>query len=307
MDKKRLAQFASAAAKTILFGEHAVVYGQPGIAIPLPSLRAFAALIDGSEDDGFRIVSKSIGLNAPPDALPETHPQRKLLELLSQRFGKSLPRNGRLEIESSIPVAAGLGSGAAVSVAIIRAFAQRFELSPDEEEVSELAFEIEKIYHGAPSGIDNTVIAYEQPIFYTRGQPARPIRSNWQLPILIADTGIQASTIDIVASVRHAYPGNKPIIDAIGSISRRAAAAIHENRIDEIGALMNENQRLLQELNVSCGPLNQFLAIARRAGALGAKLTGAGRGGNFVVLARNDAEKKTIAEKLTRAGAIVRL
>lgn len=307
MDKNRLTQFASAPAKTILFGEHAVVYGQPGIAIPLPALRAFAALIDGPENPAFRIVSRSIGLDAPPDALPETHPQRKLLELLCLRFGKSLPRNGRLEIESSIPVAAGLGSGAAVSVAIIRAFARRFGLSPDEAEVSAIAFEIEKIYHGMPSGIDNTVIAYEQSIFFTRGQPVRPIRSNGQLPILIADTGIKASTIDIVTGVRRDYPRNKPIIDAIGSISKRAAAALHKNRIDEIGALMNENQRLLQELNVSCAELDRFLAIARGAGAIGAKLTGAGRGGNFVVLARNDTEKKTIAEELTRAGAIIRL
>ena len=279
---------ASASAKTILFGEHAVVYGEPAVAIPLKHIRTFVEMKPNQME--FRVISPKVRLNSSYENLRPGSAIRKLLDLLVAELSlRELPRD-TMYIKSRIPIASGLGSGAALSTAIIRAMFIRCGRDPEPETVNRLAFEIEKIYHGTPSGVDNTTIAYEQPICFTKGEGFTPLQADLShLHLLVVDTGIRSKTSEVVSDVRLHYEENKQAIQEIGALVRQAAAALGTGSAAEIGRLMNENQRLLQAINVSCPELDTLIGRAISQGALGAKLTGAGRGGNFLVLAR-DAE-----------------
>ena len=284
-----MAVTASASAKTILFGEHAVVYGEPAIAIPLINTRTFVSLIPNGT--GFRVISEKIGLNAGFDELDPENGINCLLRLLMSEFSlEQLPQE-TLEIRSDIPIASGLGSGAALSIAIIRAFALRMGSETDTETINRLAYEIEKVYHGTPSGIDNTVIAYEQPVFFTKNAGFRPFEADLsELPLLVVDSGIRSRTVDVVSDVRAHFDRNEDPILEIGSLVREACETLRSGSIAETGRLMNENQRLLRAIDVSCPELDDLIETALKHGAAGAKLTGAGRGGNLIVLAQDSAQ-----------------
>lgn len=277
---------ASASAKTILFGEHAVVYGEPAIAIPLSNTRTTASLRENGT--GFRVISPKIHLNRLFSGLIEGSGLQQLLLRLMEEFDLSELPKDTLTIRSDIPIASGLGSGAALSVAVIRAFAKRFHRELPTETVNQIAYEIERIYHGTPSGIDNTVIAYEKPISFTKGVGFTPLQADLTpLSILVADSGIRSRTVDVVSDVRAHFDHNESYIHEIGALVRSAETALQNGDPIEIGKLMNENQRLLQAIDVSCPELDSLIGTAISNGALGAKLTGAGRGGNFIVLAQD--------------------
>lgn len=296
----------SASAKTILFGEHAVVYGEPGLAIPVPSLRARAAIHAAPHMNGIRVHATQVGIDAPLDSLPDLNPIRAVVKLFSERTNCRLPSGITITVNSDIPVAAGLGSGAAVSIAILRALSAFFQLHLGADETSSLAYEIEKIHHGTPSGIDNAVIAAERPILFIKGKSAEPINVQLDLPLAIVDSREKSNTIDVVADVRRGYPENAGIIRQIGNVTRRGIDALLNHDLSALGCLMNENQRLLEALTVSNETLNRLTALAVANGALGAKLTGAGRGGNLIALCADTANAQRIKEILTQAGGIVR-
>ena len=157
-----------------------------------------------------------------------------------------------------------------------------------DEEVSLLAYESEKAYHGTPSGIDNSVIGYTKPVWFVRGQPVQflPIASPFTL--VIANSGIHSSTADVVSAVRHNHEANpasvEPLFAQISGIAEAAAEALQSGAIANLGPLMNENHQLLRQLDVSLPELDTLVETALQAGALGAKLSGAGRGGNIIAL-----------------------
>lgn len=296
----------SASAKTILFGEHAVVYGEPGLAIPLPTLRARAAIHAAPHSNRIRVHAPQVGIDAPLDSLPDLNPIRAVVTLFSERMKRQLPAGITLAIDSDIPVAAGLGSGAAVSIALIRALSALVQLPLSPDEISDLAYEIEKIHHGTPSGIDNVVIAAERPILFIKGKSAEPLDVQLDLPLVIVDSGEKSNTIDVVADVRRGYPANEKLIRRIGKLTRRGIDALLSHDLSALGSLMNENQRLLDALNVSNETLNRLTTLAVAHGALGAKLTGAGCGGNIIALCADAADAQRITKILSEAGGIVR-
>ena len=277
---------ASASAKTILFGEHAVVYGEPAIAIPLSDTRTFASLIPN--EGKFRVISEKTGLNTVYGQLEPGSGLYTLFNLLMKEYNLDKLPDDTLEIRSDIPIASGLGSGAALSVAVTRVFGKRFGKDTETETINRIAFEVEKVYHGTPSGIDNTVIAYEQPVFFTKSAGFKPFKADLSaLPLLIVDSGIRSRTVDVVSDVRAHFDRNETPIREIGSLVRNACDALKKGNLMEIGRLMNENQRLLRVIDVSCSALDELISLALAQGAHGAKLTGAGRGGNMIVLAQN--------------------
>jgi len=278
--------FSSASGKTILFGEHAVVYGEPAIAIPLPQIRTTARLYDNHQE--FRIISNKINLNKSYKELDLSSGIYRLLTFLKDYFSFHILPADTLEINSNIPIAAGLGSGAALSIAIIREFSRYYEKPISVEEINRIAFEIEKIYHGNPSGIDNTTISWEQPIIFSKSKGVTKLSSDLQaLDFLVIDSGIYSKTIDVVSDVRSNIDKNMPFIKKIGIISNKSVQALISCNKNEIGELMNENQFLLGKIGVSCKELDEMIDFGRGLGALGAKLTGAGRGGNFLLLAKD--------------------
>ena len=276
---------ATACAKVILFGEHAVVYGRPAVALPLPGLRARAEYLPGSSP--FSLDAPEIGVTSPLAALSAGHPLRETLRIVCERLGLEV-RNGTLRITSEIPVASGLGSGAAVTTAIVRALASAHGVDLAPAQVSAIVFEAEAVYHGTPSGIDNSVIALERPILFIRGTPPQPLDLGGPFDLTVADSGVRSETRVAVGAVRDAWQRDTPaferLFDEIGDCASRSLRALAEGDLAQVGLLMNRNQDVLVRLGVSTAGLERIVHAARRAGALGAKLTGAGLGGNIIAL-----------------------
>ena len=178
------------------------------------------------------------------------------------------------------------------------------ELSSDE--ISALAYEVEKLHHGTPSGIDNTVIAFEQPVYFVRGEPIQSFRVARPFTIAIADTGIAAPTKIAVGDVRRAWEADharyEALFDQVGAIVLEARAAIEQGNVDALGALMNANQKLLREIGVSSPEIEMLVDAAIRVGARGAKLSGAGRGGNVIALV-DGVTQDAIGRAMLDAGA----
>ncbi len=213
----------------------------------------------------------------------------------------------KISIHSEIPVAAGMGSGAAISTALIKAFASMVNQPLTLEEISALAFDIEKIYHGNPSGIDNTVITYQEPVYFQRGRPFIPVKVAQPVKIIIADTGIKKETARVVAQVRSSWQADtntfNRIFHEIGEIVQQARNCLENGFVDPLGLLMNRNQNLLCELGVSSPEIDHLVKTALGCKALGAKLSGGGQGGNIIVLPM-DEDVDGLMKSLENAGAV---
>ncbi len=274
--------------KIILFGEHSVVYGKPAIAVPVPTIYTDVKVSPNSS----LVFDLKINLDNN-----ETKRLHQLAGFVFRELNAS--PNGRISIDSTIPLGSGMGSSASLSVALIRAVAESRGSILDNEQVSQIAFKCEKIFHGNPSGIDNTVVTYEKPVFYIREKDIEFIRIR-PLRLVIAGTGIKSSTKKIVEDVRKRYRGDanyKGYFDEMGRIAVSARDALEKGNIAELGNLMNKNHEYLQKIGVSCPELDKLVRTARENGALGAKLVGAGRGGNIVALLKEKTSVRGLEKK----------
>ena len=304
---------ASAPGKIILFGEHSVVFGQPAIAVPVTQVQA-KAIITARPDrpaGWVDLAAPNIGLAASLKDLPEDHPLSFVVERVFQETAISRPPAMTIRITSTIPIAAGLGSGAAVSVAIIRALSGFLGQPLPDDRVSNLAFEVEKLHHGTPSGIDNTVITYAMPVHFKRtskdgSQQVDTFKVAEPFTIIIGDSGILSPTAITVADVRLAWQADPKTFDAffqsIGEIVVHGKRAIEYGDSATLGTLMDQNHAVLINMGVSSPELDNLVRAARQAGALGAKLSGAGRGGNMISLVK-PADADQVSEALIAAGA----
>jgi mevalonate kinase len=295
--------------KVILFGEHAVVYSRPAIAVPLAQVRAEATVTPAPPGAGITLLAHDLGTAYKLSEAAADDPLRAVTEesLHNLHVGPGALPDLTISLRSTIPIARGLGSGAAVSTAIVRALAAHFRhpLTPDQ--VSQLVYEVEKLHHGTPSGIDNTVIAFEQPVYFVRGQPPENFSVKVPFTLAIADSGVQTPTRITVGDVRRAWQADpercEGIFDEIGEIARAGRRAIEGGDVGAIGRLMDANQRLLQTLGVSSPELEALITAARAAGALGAKLSGGGRGGNVIALVA-PGSAAVVERALLAAGAV---
>ena len=294
---------ASACAKIILVGEHAVVYGHPAIAIPVSSLRAKATITQTNQP--FKIVAKD--LKRTYDFTEQADSAVQRLTKLVLDYLNTPPPNVTITLQSDIPIASGLGSGASISTALARALSVATQKNLPTAMLSDLVYEVEKIHHGTPSGIDNTVIAYEQPIYFKRGEAIQTISIKKSFHILIANTGKVALTHESVGDVRKQYEKHPAktteILDKIGVLVANSQRAIELGDIKKLGERMTDNHRYLQELTVSSPELDLLVDVAIQNGADGAKLSGGGRGGNMIALVEPQL-KTTVATALTNAGAV---
>ncbi len=296
---------ASAPGKIILFGEHAVVYGRPALAVPVTQVQATATVSKNSRG-GVWVEAPNINLSSELVNLAPNHPLAAVISSVFSTLGIVRPPALTVYIQSTIPVAAGLGSGAAVSVAILRALSSFLGVPLPDERVNKLAFESEKLYHGTPSGIDNTVITYAKPVYFVKGRPIKTFRVGAAFTIVIGDTGISAPTKETVGAVHSLWKADpthwKKIFDRVGEIAWDARQAIERGDGTELGTLMDANHALLQEMTVSSAELDKLIKTAHKFGALGAKLSGGGRGGNMIALVSRE-KAPALAEALLSAGA----
>lgn len=286
----------TAPGKVILFGEHAVVYGRPAVAVPVFDVRAVAKVRLGAPGQGVVIAAKDLGVSVRLSEGSEQDPLCAIIWNTLARLEIPAEPDITVTLESTIPIGRGLGSGAAVSTAIVRALAGYFGKHLTSRAISDLVYETERLYHGTPSGIDNTVIAFGKPVYFVRGRTLEVFWVKTPFVLAIADTGIVSHTRDVVADVRRAYEQNpaayEEFFDKIGEIAQNGRAAIEAGNLAEMGRLMSQNQALLKRIGVSSPELDRLVRAAMEAGALGSKLSGAGRGGNTVSLVPPDAVGK---------------
>ena len=297
---------ASAPGKIILFGEHAVVYNRPALAVPVTQVHADVEVTSLPHQAGIWIDAPDISLHASLAALTSDHPLRNAIESVLQALNIPAPPPVNIRITATIPVASGLGSGAAVSVALIRALSTHLGTSLSNEQVNQFCYEIEKIHHGTPSGIDNTVITYARPVFFIKDQPIETFQVGSPFSLVIADTGISAPTRESVGAVRKLWEANPgkwdQVFDQVENIVRQARKAIECGSWQELGPLMDANHALLQEMTVSSAELDQLVLAAKTGGATGAKLSGGGRGGNMIALVQPENAARVVSA-LRAAGA----
>lgn len=302
---------ASAPGKVILCGEHAVVYGYPAIAAPVTQVRATATVSD-SDLPGVRLLAPDIGRDTWLDEARADDALAAAVRLVQQQAGLEALPPLEIRVQSTIPVASGLGSGAASAAAVIRALAlhlKQRELCSDAA-VCDLTYVVEQIHHGTPSGIDNTVVAYEKPVYFVRQSPQNriePLVVGRPVHLLVGDTGLRSATHAVVDDVRRRWQKEPARFEALfaacGAIAEEARTVLGKGELARLGALLDENHRWLQEMAVSDPALDRLVAAAREGGALGAKLSGAGRGGNMIALVHPD-RQDVVREALLAAGAV---
>jgi len=276
--------------KVILFGEHFVVYGLPAIALAIGSKTT--ATVTRVRESGWHLEDERPEM---PGYKREKADQQKVsINNILAFAGLRLGRQGiKIRFGGDLVCASGIGASAASCAALARALSDEFNLRWGDERVNEAAYEGEKGYHGTPSGIDNTAATFGGLIWFEKnmeGGPNTVRRIGLKEPtdLVIANTGITADTSEVVADVRRRREKDPRQFEEVlaryrdlVSEAEEALTTLDQNRV---GLLMNTNHDLLVEIGVSCNELEELVVLAREEGALGAKLTGTGRGGNIIAL-----------------------
>lgn len=289
--------------KVILIGEHAVVHGQPAIAIPFPliGVETMIEYVPGA------VKMDSTFYHGPLRHAP------KDLEGIVECVSSSCKYLGipyqdlLIRINSSVPPGKGLGSSASVAISVIRSLFHYCDKECSAEELLKLANVAETYAHGAPSGLDTLTITSDKPVWYKKGNPVEHIELGEDLHFIVADSGRVGDTrtsVESVANLLKAAPHRiHSKIERIGELTHHAKEALEKASKQILGQLLNEAQKELEVLGVSDAGLNKLIRFAREEGALGAKLTGGGNGGCIIALAQNEVHSKQLAEKLRRFGA----
>ena len=289
--------------KVVLLGEHAVVYGRHAIAAPVPM--TISALIEDC-DAGIHLMIPRWGVEYELAADPgDRRSFERPAGVVLDKLGLS-DRSMRIEVFPDVPRGMGLGGSAAMAVSIVRALDSHFKLGLTDAEINALAFESEKIAHGNPSGLDNTIASYGKAVVYRPGDPplVEPLNVAEPIPAVIGMSGAEGLTATTVRRVREAWRKDSKlyerIFDEIDALTLRAVEAIQDRDLELLGELMNINHGMLNALQVSTPELEQLVETARRHGALGAKLTGGGGGGSVIAVCGGDTEP--VAKAIRAAG-----
>lgn len=288
--------------KIILLGEHAVVYGSHAIAAPVP-LAIEASVQDGdrnSANPGVDLIIPRWGVESRLHKDPAHRDSfQRSLGIVFDKLGLT-EKSLRIEVFPNVPRGMGLGGSAAMAVAVIRAIDTHFKLGHTDEEINALAFECEKVAHGTPSGIDNTVATYGQPLLYRRAHDGKPLKMEplklaKPIPLVVGISGKESLTAKTVGGVRTAWQKNPELYEnifrQIDALTLQGVDAIQNYQLERLGDLMNVCHGLLNALRVSSWEIEEMVQICREQGAIGAKLTGGGGGGSIIALAPEHPER----------------
>ncbi len=311
---------ASAPAKVILFGEHFVVYGSPAILAAINKRISVDARIMIPNENKI-IVRSDIGVageynnnnNGEFNALEGGSKAKSLLDPLYDAIRQVLllrnKKNIGIEIgiSSRVPPGIGLGSSAASCVATVAAVDSLFEKNPSRQKVCKLAIKSERLIHKRTSGADCYVSTFGGLMqYYGKSKSFKKIETKETLSLVVASTGIKHSTSELVAGVKRFKNTNRTLFESLSKqasdICLQACAAIESGKCDKIGELMNQNQIILQQIGISHHKVRDIIDICSKAGAIGAKMTGAGGGGAVIALAASKQESTKIASRIRSAG-----
>ena len=303
---------SEAPCKIILFGEHSVVYGYPAIASAI-NLKTYVKIFEKSGLT--EIYSKSYKKiwRYGENVVEEYKPLISLLKYFEENYGADLSRGLKIEIDSDVYPGSGLGTSASVAAALTKALFKYIGRDASREEVNRVTYVAEKVAHGKPSGIDNSVAVYGGIIkFVRRGEnfDISRIDSPPKINILIIDTGLGRSTKMAVEKVYKLFKKEQHLVEkifeSIGIIAEEAWNELRKNKpnLEKIGTLMNLNHGLLNAIGVSNLKIEEIVNYVKALGALGAKITGAGLGGYVIALPAEE-NIETIFEELSKRYANV--
>jgi len=300
--------------KIILSGEQFVVLGAPAVAM---AVNLYSKIDVRPSQSGRIEVTADIPLHLVGDAdkRSSSAENQELLEPLRLAASATLDHLGteersvHVDANCQIPIGAGLGSSASTTVATISAVAKSRGTRLDRREIFKLAFIPENYLHGHPSGVDQATCTYGGIIQFRKPSKIKSVNVKRPPMILVCDSGIHRSTKALVGSVvkrsREQTEGFQTHLEEINALSNAVVKALQSEDDNELGSLMNRNHELLRQIGVSTPMLNRLVAAARKGGALGAKLTGAGGGGCIIALCADKKARSRIARELrTRGGTI---
>lgn len=309
---------ASAPAKVILFGEHFVVYGSPAILAAI-NKRVSVDARTMIHDENKIVIRSDIGVageyhnNGEFNALEGGSKAKSVLDPLYGAIRQVLLMNNKknigieIGISSTVPPGIGLGSSAASCVATVAAVDSLFQRNPSRQRVCELAIESERLIHKRTSGADCYISTFGGLMqYYGKSKSFKNIDTNKSLSLVVASTGIKHSTSDLVAGVKRFKDKNRILFESLSKqasdICLQACTAIESGKYDKVGELMKENQILLEQIGISHHKAHEIIDICSKAGAIGAKITGAGGGGAVIALAASKQESTKIASHIKAAG-----
>lgn len=287
--------------KVILVGEHGVVYGRPALAAGLGrGVRATAARAEADV-----LHARGGALRHGPSAEGEEPLARAFHAVLSAYGPRPFP--AAVEFDVGIPAGAGLGCSAAIGVAVVGALDELYGTERAPEALGAYCLAWEKVFHGNPSGVDNTMAAVGGIAVYRKGEALAPVFPKAPLVLVVGFSGESSSTKAMVENVaRHASraPAEaEKIFDEMATLVGDAKVALEEGNLEHLGQVFDANHRLLSSLMVSTERIDVMCAAARGAGALGAKVTGSGGGGCMIALAASHEKAEPILAALRELGA----
>lgn len=294
--------------KTILFGEHFVVYGVPALASAIGVTTT--CKVEPKNGEGYELNDNRP--EVPGYKKKKFDEQKVSIQNVLDFMGVNLDKKSlKITFGGDLVCASGVGASAASCVSLARAINAEFSLGWDDEKINTAAYEGEKGYHGTPSGIDNTASTFGGLVYFIRNLEDGPntietIKIRKPIELVIASSGMTANTAVVVGDVRNKKEEDPEWFDDIvkeyQDVIKEGREALENMELERVGRLMDKNHNLLQKITISNDVLDEMVKLARDNGALGAKVTGTGRGGNIIALTPGSDLQDNVYSALKDAG-----
>ena len=304
---------ASAPGKVILFGEHAVVYGKPAIAVAVKKYAHITIKERRDTQINLKVAGTNVqaSLNLEDETIKSQSDQKELgilkYVLKALKLIQNEPTKGMdIFLEIEMPVGAGLGSSAAVTVATLAAADKFYKTELKLKEIASLAHQVELEVQKAASPIDTTLSTYGGAIYLEKNAiNIEKLPLNWELPLVIGHTPRESNTAEMIEKVqriKEEYPSViNPLLESIEKVTDAAKEALLNNDERKLAELMNINHGHLDALGVNTKKLSKMVYDARETGALGSKITGAGGGGSIIAFCPEKSEEVLLKLKSKNA------
>ncbi|MFH1390967.1 MAG: mevalonate kinase [Candidatus Diapherotrites archaeon] len=299
--------------KTILFGEHFVVYGLPAIASAISDITiAEVEETQGNEEfiSGLELIDNRPAVEGYK--IKKRGEMERSFDLMFKFLKIDLQKTPlKITLSGNLKCASGIGASAALASSVARALNEHFSFGLNDNQINEVAYEGEKGSAGNPSGIDNTCSTYGGFLIFEKNieggkNKIELIKVTKPLKIVLASTGITQETKEIVADVKVEKEKNsekfKQIFSEYKKVYKNGLEALKEGNIEKLGELMDKNMNLLREMILSCNEIEKIISVAKENGALGAKLTGTGRGGLVICLVPDETTQEKVVLAVQKAG-----